>query len=105
MAAFPLSAASCIGITPSRFAADTFAPAAISRSAVSMSSIRTAQCRAVVPSTCGTLTSAFRCSKERTASLLPFWPRPPPRWPAAPALATDSNTTRQYPSTRLIDIW
>ena len=38
IAALPFSAASCIGVAPSRFAAETLAPARISRSAVSRSS-------------------------------------------------------------------
>ena len=62
IAALPFSAASCIGVAPARFAADTLAPARISRSAISRSSARTAQWSAVVPSICGALTSAFRCS-------------------------------------------
>src|SRR6476660_2248200 len=65
-------AASWSGVTPSRLAADTFAPAAISRSARSRSSPRAAQCSAVVPSTCGALTSALSCTSARTPLRSPF---------------------------------
>ena len=69
--ALPLMAASCSGNTPSRVRAATRAPARISASAMSRSSRSTAQCRAVVPSTCGRLTSARRASAARTASRSP----------------------------------
>ena len=105
IAAWPFSAASCIGVAPARFAVDTLAPARISSSAVSRSSSRTAQCSAVVPSICGALTSAFRCSRERTASLFRFMAASASSLLAAPTLTADSKTTTQQPSTSRIDIW
>ena len=102
MAAFPFVAASCSGVAPARVAADTFAPARISSSAVSISSKRTAQWRAVVPSGCGAFTSAVRCSKERTASLFPFMAASARSLTAAPRPAADNSMTKQHPSTRLM---
>ena len=102
MAAFPLMTASCSGVAPARVAADTFAPARISSSAVSRSSKRAAQWSAVVPSVCGTFTSAFFCSKERTTTLFPFMTASATSLTAAPRLATDSNTNTQHATTRLI---
>ena len=58
-------------MAPARFAADTFAPARISRSAVSRSSACAAQWSAVVPSICGALTFAFFWISVRTAALSP----------------------------------
>src|SRR5579864_924698 len=99
IAALPFTEASSSGVAPSRFAADTFAPARISESAVSRSSARTAQCSAVVPSLCGALTSAFRCSNERTASLFPFMTASATSLAAAAIrLATGSNATTISPS-------
>ena len=105
--ALPLIAANCIGMTPSRFAADTFAPARISRSAISTSSARTAQCSAVVPSTCAALTSAFFCSKERTASLFLFITASAISLLARAKVSAESNSANTHPPpiTRLIDIF
>src|SRR5579871_3760109 len=100
MAALPFSVASISGVAPSRLAADTFAPARISRSVVARSFARTAQCSAVVPSTWGALTSVFFSSKERTASLFPFIAASAKSL-AAKTLA-GTNTATQHASTSFI---
>src|SRR5688572_1157517 len=64
-------AASWRGVTPSRVRAVARAPALINRSARSRLSRSAAQWSAVVPSTCGTLTSALRAMAARTASRSP----------------------------------
>jgi hypothetical protein len=104
IAALPFIAASCSGRTPSRLAADTFAPARISVSAMSTSSSRTAQCNAVVPSTCGVLTLAFCRSRARTRAASRFIAASATSLPAAQALAEASSTITPHPSVRRIDI-
>src|SRR5262245_6519596 len=57
---------------PYRFFALTLAPARISSSAVSRSSAREAQCRAVVPSASDAFTSTRCCTSDRIAALSRF---------------------------------
>src|SRR5678815_218726 len=101
--ALPLRAASCIGVAPSRVAADTLAPAFKRRSADSRSSARTAQCSAVVPSIWGTLTSAFWFRRVRRTSFFPRITASATSLPAALAgITCKSNATRKTRSDRVI---
>jgi len=68
--ALPLVAASASGVTPYRFAAETFAPALTSSRTVSKSSARTAQWSAVMPSG-SVLLTVERVRSVRTAALSP----------------------------------
>src|SRR5262245_10674476 len=104
ISALPLVAASWSGVAPARVTADTFAPARISRSAVSRSSQRTAQWRAVVPSTCAALTSAFFCSKERIACLFSVIAASAISLLDAPNAPAESNIAAQHHSTRCVNM-
>src|SRR5262245_24389270 len=104
IAALPLVAASCSGVAPARVADETFAPARISRSAVSRSSQRTAQWRAVVPSTCAALTLAFFCSNERIACLFSVIAASAISLLDAPNAPGESNIAAQHQSTRCVNM-
>src|SRR5262245_30953219 len=104
IAALPFVAASCSAVDPARVTADTVAPALIRRSAVSRSSQRTAQWRAVVPSTCAALTSAFFCSKERIACLFSVIAASAISLLDAPNAPAESNIAAQHHSTRCVNM-
>ena len=104
MAALPLIVASCIGVAPAAFAADTRAPARISNSAVSRSSRRTAQWRAVDPSICAALTSASCRNKDRTAAVSPVMAASASSLVAPLRPATAITTPTQHTTTCLLPI-
>ena len=98
----PYSAAIASGVMPVRFVAFTFAPARISMSASSVSCRYIAQCKAVAPSTCGALTSAFwrisfwtaARSPLCAASAMSLLPAPETSAEAMATNATQATTTR-----------
>src|SRR5207249_4089106 len=84
-AALPFVHATVNGVTPYRFASVALAPARSSSSTASRSSLRTAQCSAVVPSAAGAFTSTFSRSIARSAVRSPSLTAPESVWVRAAA--------------------